>query len=90
MGDISSEIEKLRGMREETPAASAVPSAPPRSMKSSVETIKEAKRSEFPVAPADSAKKVSGGAKKAAAPEKKKSNKLAKLMAMLEGMSDSE
>lgn len=89
MGDISSEIEKLRGMREEVPAVSAVPSAPPRKLKSAVETIKEAKRSEFPVAPADSGKTKDKGVAKAA-PEKKKNTKLGKLMKMLEEMSDSD
>jgi hypothetical protein len=96
MGDISSEIQKLRGMREETPAVASVPSVPPRKLKSAVETIKEAKRSEFPVAPADMGVK-KGGERKAvkkevaeATPEKKKNNKLEKLMKMLESMSDSD
>jgi len=92
MGDISAEIQKLRGMREETPAVASVPSAPPRKMKAAVESIKEAKKSEFPVAPAEmgaQTKKVV--VKKAAAePEKKKSSKLGKLMKMLEEMSDSD
>jgi hypothetical protein len=90
MGDISSEIQRLRGMREETPAVASVPSAPPRKLKAASESIKEAKRSEFPVAPADmgvSSKKVS---KSVASPEKKKNTKLDKLMKMLDEMSDSE
>lgn len=92
MGDISNEIEKLRGMREETPAVAAVPSAPPRKLKAAVESVKEAKRSEFPVAPAEmGAKSKKVVVKKAAAePEKKKSTKLGKLMKMLEEMSDTE
>ena len=88
MGDISSEIDKLRGMREETPASAAVPSAPLRKSKAAVESIKEAKASEFPVKPADKAapgkmksdKKVD----MAKAPAEKKKSKLAKLLEMME------
>jgi len=94
IGDISAEIERLRGAREETPAVASVPSAPPRKLKAAAETIKEAKRSEFPVAPAAEMSKKGRAAPKAkvaAAPEpKKKSSKLAKLMKMMESMSDSE
>lgn len=50
-GDISAEIERLRGRREETPAAAAVPSAPVRKSRAAVESIKEAKAAEFPVKP---------------------------------------
>jgi hypothetical protein len=86
VGDISSEIDKLRGMREETPAAAAVPSAPLRKSKAAVESIKEAKASEFPVKPVDktapkkSDKKVDMGK----APAEKKKSKLAKLLEMME------
>ena len=89
MGDISSEIDKLRGMREETPASAAVPSAPLRKSKAAVESIKEAKASEFPVKPADKDNHKKAGehhakadAKKA--PAEKKKSKLAKLLAMME------
>ena len=93
MGDISSEIDKLRGMREETPAAAAVPSAPLRKSKAAVESIKEAKAAEFPVKPADKAahKKVAEHHAKAdakKAPAEKKKSKMEKLLAMLD--SDSE
>jgi hypothetical protein len=93
-GDIAAELEKLRGAREETPAAAATPSAPTRMSKAAVESIKEAKRSEFPVKP--EAKKSAPPAKKAApaapaaAPAKKKMTK-ADLMKMISDMdSDSE
>lgn len=92
MGDISAEIERLRGAREETPAVSAVPSAKPRSMKPAVESIKKAKTMEFPVVPSEDGVKKGGAVKKvASAPaEKKKATKLTKLMAMLEDMSDTD
>ena len=49
--DISASIERLRGAREETPAPAAVPSAAPRRTQPATESIKEAKRGEFPVMP---------------------------------------
>ena len=55
-GDISAEIERLRHMRETTPAPAATPSAAPRKQESASETIKEAKRTEFPVAPGKAVK----------------------------------
>jgi hypothetical protein len=55
--DISNKIEALRGMREETPAVASVPSVPEKKMKSAVESIKEAKASEFPIRPVASEKK---------------------------------
>jgi hypothetical protein len=86
-GDISVELERLRACREETPAVAAVPSAPVRMSKCASETIKTAKASEFPVAPA--AKKKAGAAVAAAEPKKKVSK--AALMKMLAEMSsDSE
>ena len=50
--DVSSAIERLRVGREETPAAAAVPSAPPRRGHPAAQSIKEAKKDEFPVEPA--------------------------------------
>jgi len=95
VSDVSAEIERLRGKREETPAPAATPSSKPKKMAPAVESIKAAKASEFPTAPADLSVKVAGKGKgkakaEAPAPEKKKGGKLSKLMAMLEGMSDSE
>ena len=49
--DISEKFDKLRLKREETPAAAAVPSCPPKKSNPTTETIKEAKKEEFPVAP---------------------------------------
>ena len=90
LGDISAEIEKLRANREETPAAAAVPSASLKKSQSAVETIKEAKRMEFPQKPSAGEKKSRMAAGKSSAPadaktvsgEKKKS-KLERLMAMM-------
>jgi hypothetical protein len=94
--DVSAELERLRHHREVTPAAAAVPSAPPKSVKSKVESVKEAKKHEFPVAPADvpkkaaKAPKVTGGKVKDVVADKVKMSK-AKLLAMIQGMdSDAE
>jgi hypothetical protein len=54
-GDISAEIERMRGNREETAAAASVPSAPMRKSIAAVESIKEAKAAEFPVRPSHEA-----------------------------------
>jgi len=91
--DISREIERLKVGREETPAVAAVPSAPLKKSKSAVESIKEAKRAEFPMMPEDNKTKKSspmGAGKRGAAAdagEKKKMGKkdmLVKLMALME------
>lgn len=50
--DVSSQLEALKKMREETPAAAAVPSTKSKKMESSSETIKHAKASEFKTRPA--------------------------------------
>lgn len=90
VGDISAEIQKLKVMREETPSVSAVPSVAPQKYKAAVETVKEAKKAEFPVMPAGKSEGKSKAPKAkevAAEPEKKKMGKkdmLAKLMAMME------
>ena len=94
MGDVSAEIQRLREAREETPAVSSVPSAPPRKMQAAVESIKKAKAAEFPVAPATGTKK--GMERKTArkayedTPTEKKKSKMDKLMAMLDEMTDSD
>ena len=56
--DISAKFNYLRFKRDTTPAVASVPSAPLKKLESAVETIKEAKRTEFPVKP-DSQKKKS-------------------------------
>ena len=93
VGDISAEIERLKKVREETPAAAAVPSSKSKGVKSTVESIKEAKASEFPMKPvmmSEKAPKKAASSAPVAPAEKKKSSKLGKLMKMLEQMSDSE
>lgn len=98
--DISSEIQRLKGVREETPISAATVSAPMKKSKAAVETIKEARSKEFPVAPVHSemkkAPKASGGAGKKVddhsemkAKLEKKKSKLERLMQLME-MSDSE
>lgn len=97
VADVASEIEKLKGKREETPAVSSTPAhKEPKKMAPKIKDVKEAKASEFPVAPASAEKKKSGkvvvggsGAvgETTSKPSGKK-DKLAKLLAMLD--SDSE
>lgn len=89
--DISAELAKLREVRETTPPVAAVPSAPPKELKSTVESVKEAKKKEFPVAPGEQKKKAAP-APKAAAGGKPKKDVVSKavsradLMALLEKM----
>jgi len=87
-GDIISEIEKLRGARETTPASAAVPSTKNKGVKSSAGSIKEAKMREFPTEPGKSPAKA---AKSAAPAEKKKGPSKAEILKMISEMSsDSE
>lgn len=96
--DISREIERLKVGREETPAVASVPSAPLKKSMSAVESVKEAKKAQFPVKPEDvkpKKAKSSMGAGKAGAVadggEKKKMGKkdmMMKLMAMMESDTD--
>lgn len=51
VADISAEIQKLKGHREETPLPAATASPPIKMSRAAVETIQEAKASEFPVRP---------------------------------------
>ena len=51
VADIATEIQRLKGVREETPLPAATPSAPPKRAKASVESIKEARASDFPTQP---------------------------------------
>jgi len=94
-GDISSELENLRRMRETTPAAAATPSAPPKVLKSRVESVKEAKKSEFPVKPSELPKKAvaapkpSGGKVKDVVAAKVKMSK-AKMMELIQGMASDD
>lgn len=92
VADIASEIQRLKGHREETPAVAAVPSAPLKKSKSAVESIKEAKATDFPMKP-DSGITAAPkkGAKAGKAPKdvvstavQKKKSKLEKLMMLME------
>ena len=73
-GDISAELERLRGMRETTTAPAAVPSTSPRKMASKCATVKESKMKEHPIAPE----------------KKKKGMSKSTLMALLNEMSSDE
>jgi hypothetical protein len=97
-GDISSELNRLREMREETPAVASYSNVKAPREVSSVESIREAKASEFPVEPERAKKqmpkaavrpapKVAAAKAAKAAPKaelKKKESKLAQLMRLLE------
>ena len=95
--DISAEIERLKVSREETPAVRAVGgSTHSKRLESAVETVREAKESEFPVRPTKSAKaEVKNGvvgrgvAKKATPPKMSKVSK-ASLKKMLDELSESD
>jgi hypothetical protein len=92
--DISAELNKLREVRETTPPVAAVPSAPVKVLKSAVESVKDAKKKEFPVTPGELPKKKAAEPKPAAGGAKAKKDVVAKavtkadLMAMLEKMQD--
>jgi hypothetical protein len=82
-GDLSEMIQRLKAGREETPNVASVPSQPDRVYKSAVESIKQAKASEFPMehAKADKpdAKKKHAGASAKAMPKPPKSLKEEKM-----------
>jgi hypothetical protein len=90
--DISAELTKLREVRETTPPVAAVPSAPVKELKSTVESVKEAKKREFPVKPSEAPKKKAAAEPKAAGGGKAKKDVVSKavsradLMALLEKM----
>lgn len=89
--DVAAEVERLKKMREETPAPAAVPSAKSRKEESAKKHIMSAKETEFPhsakphPATAHSHKEY---VKKAAEPKKKMSK--AMLKAMLDEMTSSD
>jgi hypothetical protein len=89
--DIAVEIDRLRKMREETPAPAATPGAGPRKSKAAIESVKEAKAHEFPVAPAPKGEKTRSAiaqAKAAAVPKKK--SRMDRLLELAATMSDTE
>jgi len=90
-GDIASELERLREKRETTAPVAATHSERARPMEPRASSVREAHESEYKAKPAPAGKKgkpvmgkASGGAKKSG------SNKLEKLLAMMENMSDSD
>lgn len=88
--DISAEIEKMKVHREETPPVASTEGIKPKKMKPAVESIKEAKKKEFPMVPTvEKASKGKAEAKEAPVP-KKKSSKLAKLMKIMDSLSSDE
>jgi hypothetical protein len=74
MGDTASEIERLKVMRAEVPPVASIPSVPESKsrMKPAVESVKSAKREEFPVMPS---KAKESKRKKSALPPKAPSKK---------------
>lgn len=101
-GDIAQEIERLKNKREETPPVASTKGAVVKGSKSAVESIKEAKASEFPIQPVEKKKVSSTKSSKlpvesvthsAPAPVKggkAKSSKMAKLQRLMDMMGDSE
>ena len=55
--DISTTIDHLRAAREETPAAAATPSTKSKPQECSVNSIRKAKMTEFPVRPVGESEK---------------------------------
>jgi hypothetical protein len=96
IADVASEIERLKGKREETPAPAATPAEKaPKKMAAKITDIKVAKEKEFPTAPVEEKKKSgrvvvggSGAVGETTVKKASKKDKLAKLLSMLE--SDSE
>ena len=62
--DVAAAIQRLKVMREETPAPAATRSAPLAKSKSAVESIKAAKAAEFPVEPTHAVHKSASSTKK--------------------------
>ena len=96
ISDVASEIERLKGKREDTPLVAATPAEKtPKKMSAKIADLKESKAKEFPVKPSAVSEKkekvVVGGSGAIGETTKMKSSKkdkLAKLLSMLE--SDSE
>lgn len=95
--DIASELEKLRGMREETPPVASTAGPKPKKMEAKEKDIKVAKEKEYPAAPVEEKKKAAKESKKAtvvggsgAVGVETKMSKKDKLLKMLAEMSDSD
>lgn len=85
-------MEKIKGTREETPPVASTVGATPKKMEAKIADVKVAKEKEFPSKPVEEskAKKSKGSALPKTTDAPKKSDKMAKLMKMLEAMSDDE
>jgi hypothetical protein len=93
MGDVSAELERMRGKRESTPPVASMPmDKAPKAMAAKMADVKEMKAAEFPTKPVDMKEKMAAlrakkGSGKVEEPKKEpmsKKSKLEKLMAMLE------
>ena len=62
-GDIASELERLRGKREETAPVASTVGAKPKKEVGKIADVKVAKEKEFPVKPVDEAPKKKAGKK---------------------------
>lgn len=93
--DISAEIQRLRGMREETPLPAATPASGNLKSKAAVTNIKKAKEAEFPTVPGDKQVKGKSGRSGSAAAPKEQTNvragqmsKKEMLKMLLDGLGD--
>ena len=93
--DIASELERLRGKREETPPVASTVGAKAKKMEGKINDVKVAKEKEFPTKPVEESKKKASGKKatvvggEGAVGTKTKVSK-AMLREMLEGLSSDE
>jgi hypothetical protein len=93
--DIASELERLRGKREETPPVASTVGAKPKKMEAKIADVKVAKEKEFPTKPVEESKKKASGKKatvvggEGAVGVKTKISK-SMLREMLDSMSDSD
>ena len=97
-GDICSELERLRGKREENPPVASVVGAKPKKMAPKIDDIKVSKEKEYPMKPVEEKKKASGKSSKketvvggsGAVGVSTKVSKKDMLKKLIEEMSDSE
>ena len=91
-GDVSAELERLRGLRESTPAAAATPSSGNKPRAPAKASIKESKEAEHPTKPGTK----KGMPRKTARPAYegetagKKKSKMERLMSLMAEMSDTD
>lgn len=91
-GDVLLELEKLRGKRESVPPVASTVGPTPKKMEAVQADVKVAKEKGFPVKPVEvsKAKKDKGSAVPKTTGGDKKSDKMAKLMKLMEAMSSDE